>query len=75
MTDYRDIEAQLRESFDLRRRPVAVAFRETPPAGVAKLAVRGRDLAKLAAEARTIAAANAALTDYHRARRQALATE
>jgi uncharacterized protein (DUF169 family) len=36
MTDYHGIEEQLRESFDLRRRPVAVAFRETPPPGVAK---------------------------------------
>ena len=39
------------------------------------VAVPGRDLAKLAAEARTIAAANAALTDYHLGRRKALATE
>jgi uncharacterized protein (DUF169 family) len=37
--------------------------------------VPGRDLARLAAEAQTIAAANAALSDYHRGRRQALATE
>lgn len=36
MTDYRGIEAQLRESFNLRRRPVAVAFHKTPPPGVAK---------------------------------------
>jgi uncharacterized protein (DUF169 family) len=36
MTDYRGIEEQLRESFNLRRRPVAVAFRKTPPVGVAK---------------------------------------
>jgi len=34
-----------------------------------------RDLAWLAAEAQTIAVANAALSDYHRGRRQALATE
>ena len=39
------------------------------------VAVPGRDLPKLAAEAQTIAAANAALFDDHRARRQALATE
>ena len=34
-----------------------------------------RDLAKRATEAQTIAAANAALSDYHRGRRQALSTE
>jgi uncharacterized protein (DUF169 family) len=39
------------------------------------VAVPGRDLARLAAEAQTIAAANAALSGYHRAQRQALATE
>jgi uncharacterized protein (DUF169 family) len=35
-------------------------------------AVRGRDLTQLAEKARTIAAANAKLQDYHRARRQQL---
>jgi uncharacterized protein (DUF169 family) len=39
------------------------------------VAIPGRDLVKLAAEAQTIAAANSALSDYHRGRRQALATE
>ena len=39
------------------------------------VAVPGRDLAKLAAESDTIATANAALSDYHRGRRQALSTE
>jgi uncharacterized protein (DUF169 family) len=34
MTDYGAIEQRLRDSFVLRRRPVAVAFRDTPPAGV-----------------------------------------
>ena len=38
MTDYRRIEDRLRDSFNLRRRPVAVAFREAPPANVAKFA-------------------------------------
>jgi uncharacterized protein (DUF169 family) len=38
-------------------------------------AVSGRDLAKLADETQTIAAANAALAEYHRERRRALATE
>jgi len=49
MTDYRGIEERLRETFNLRRRPVAVTFRAAPPA--------------------------AALSDYHRGRRQALSTE
>jgi uncharacterized protein (DUF169 family) len=39
------------------------------------VAVPGRDLARLASEAEIIAAANAALSDYHQARRRALATE
>jgi uncharacterized protein (DUF169 family) len=37
--------------------------------------VSGRDLARVAAEAATIAEANAKLGEYHRARRHALATE
>jgi uncharacterized protein (DUF169 family) len=39
------------------------------------VAIPGRDLPKLAAEAETIASANAALEDYHRGRRRSLATE
>jgi uncharacterized protein (DUF169 family) len=39
------------------------------------VAIPGRDLARLADEAQTIAAANASLAEYHRGRRQALATE
>jgi hypothetical protein len=39
------------------------------------VAVPGRDLGKLLGEAETIASANASLSEYHRARRQALATE
>jgi uncharacterized protein (DUF169 family) len=39
------------------------------------VAVPGRDLERLAAEVDTIAEANARLTDYHRGRRQALATQ
>ena len=39
------------------------------------VAVPGRDLAKLADQAETIAAANAMLSEYHRGRRQTLATE
>jgi len=37
--------------------------------------VPGRDLARVADEAETIAKANAALAEYHRGRRAALATE
>ena len=37
------------------------------------VAVPGRDLAKVAEEIQTIAAANARLSEYHRERRQALA--
>jgi uncharacterized protein (DUF169 family) len=36
MTDYRAIEQRLRERLGLARRPVAVAFRDAPPAGVTK---------------------------------------
>jgi uncharacterized protein (DUF169 family) len=39
------------------------------------VAVPGKDLARIANEVETIAAANAKLSEYHRARRQALATE
>jgi uncharacterized protein (DUF169 family) len=39
------------------------------------VAVRGRDIARVAEEADTIARANAALADYHRSRRAALSTE
>ena len=38
MTDYRTVARQLTDSLGLRRRPVAVAFRQIPPAGVAKFA-------------------------------------
>ena len=34
MTDYRTVERQLSEALGLQRRPVAVAFRSTPPPGV-----------------------------------------
>jgi uncharacterized protein (DUF169 family) len=39
------------------------------------VAVPGRDVARVAEEAETVVRANAALADYHRARRAALATE
>ena len=38
MPDYRLMERQLSEALGLPRRPVAVAFRDTPPAGVAPFA-------------------------------------
>ncbi len=37
--------------------------------------IPGRDIAKLTDEAATVAAANVSLAEYHRGRRQALATE
>jgi hypothetical protein len=39
------------------------------------VAVPGKDLSRIAEEAQTIAAANATLAEYHRGRRQALATD
>jgi uncharacterized protein (DUF169 family) len=36
MIDYRGLEKRLLEALRLQHRPVAVAFRDTPPAGVAK---------------------------------------
>ena len=36
MMDYRSVEQRLSETLRLQRRPVAVIFRETPPAGVPK---------------------------------------
>lgn len=36
MTDYRDMEQRLSAMLGFRRRPVGVAFREHPPAGVAR---------------------------------------
>jgi len=40
MPDYRSIEAQLRDTFILRRRPVAVTVRDSPPQGVTKFTGR-----------------------------------
>ena len=56
MTDYRSIEQRLTDPLGLRRRPVAVTFRDTPPAGVAKFAGRepsGCSFWRVAAEGRT----------------------
>jgi uncharacterized protein (DUF169 family) len=44
-------------------------------AGEMYIAVRGKDLAKVAAEVDTIAAANLQLQAYHSQRRQSLASE
>ncbi|MGH7312287.1 MAG: DUF169 domain-containing protein [Candidatus Rokuibacteriota bacterium] len=38
MTDYRGLEQQLSDRLTLQRRPVAVAFRDAPPAGVLRFA-------------------------------------
>jgi len=36
MTDYQNLEQRLSDALHLQRRPVAILFRETPPAGVAQ---------------------------------------
>src|SRR5882672_4337773 len=38
MIDYHDLEQRLSEALGLRRRPVAVTFRDAPPTGVARFA-------------------------------------
>lgn len=56
MTDYPRLEKQFTEHLGLRRRPIAIAFRETPPSGVSKFsgtAPSGCSFWKLAAEGRT----------------------
>ena len=56
MTDYKHIEQLLTEALGLRRRPVAVAFRETAPPGVPAFTgslPSGCSFWKLAAEGRT----------------------
>ncbi len=56
MVDYRNIERQLSETIGLERRPVAVKFQETPPAGVPKFTgtmPSGCSFWRLAAEGRT----------------------
>lgn len=56
MADYRSIEQRLSATLRLQRRPVAVAFRETPPAGVGKFSgtePSGCSFWRLAAEGRT----------------------
>jgi uncharacterized protein (DUF169 family) len=56
MTDYRNLEQQLTETLGIDRRPVAVIFRESPPAGVTHLSgamPSGCSFWRLAAEGRT----------------------
>jgi uncharacterized protein (DUF169 family) len=56
MINYRSIESQLRDTFTLRRRPVAVTFRASPPEGVTKFTGRepsGCSFWRVAAEGRT----------------------
>jgi len=57
MTDYRALERRFSEVLGLRRRPVAVAFRATPPAGVDKFTgtePSGCSFWRLAAGGRTL---------------------
>lgn len=56
MTNYRIIEQRLSEVLDLERRPVAVAFRETAPAGITKftgMEPSGCSFWRIAADGRT----------------------
>ncbi len=56
MVDYHSIEQQLSETLSLQRRPVAVKFQETPPAGLPKFTgtmPSGCSFWRLAAEGRT----------------------
>src|SRR5215470_10794580 len=56
MTDYRSLEERLSSSLGLRRRPVAVAFRNSSPAGVTPFTgtmPAGCSFWRLAAEGRT----------------------
>ena len=56
MTDYRQLEQQLSSDLGLTRRPIAIAFRDAPPAGVspfAGTAPSGCTFWRLASEGRT----------------------
>jgi len=56
MLDYRSIEQELSSQLGLTRRPIAIAFRDTPPAGVAKFegsVPSGCSFWRLASEGRT----------------------
>src|SRR5579859_7229837 len=56
MTDYRELEGRLSRNLDLKRRPVAVAFRESPPEAVEKFSgtePAGCSFWRIAAKGRT----------------------
>ena len=56
MTDYRLLEQQLSSDLRLTRRPIAIAFRETPPPGVSRFigtAPSGCSFWRMASEGRT----------------------
>ena len=56
MTDYRSLEQQLSSDLGLTRRPIAIAFRETPPPGVSPFtgtAPSGCSFWRMASEGRT----------------------
>ena len=56
MTDYHNLEQRLSDALHLQRRPVAVTFRETPPAGVSQFTgvePSGCSFWRIAAEGRT----------------------
>src|SRR5436190_11239635 len=56
MLDYRSIEQELSSQLGLTRRPIAIAFRDTPPSGVAKFegsVPSGCSFWRLASEGRT----------------------
>ncbi len=56
MPNYKQIEEQITQSVNLHRRPVAVAFRESPPAGLEKFSgtqPSGCSFWRIAAEGRT----------------------
>lgn len=56
MIDYRRLEKQLADDLQLRRRPIAVAFRDSPPPGVSRFtgtAPSGCTFWRLASEGRT----------------------
>lgn len=66
MTDYRRLEKQLADDLQLRRRPVAITFSETPPSGVSRFtgtAPSGCTFWRLASEGRTFYTVYAPLGD------------